>query len=60
MLEAVRLVREEEKTLTFAAACINHVKKNVVPRMTLSDRMKRMARGIMDKPALGRQQVHMS
>jgi len=41
MLEAMRLVREEELSIKAASKYINSVKKNEVPRMTLSDRLKR-------------------
>jgi transposase-like protein len=54
MLEAVRLVREEGYSKLKAASHINGVKRNAVPRMTLSDRLHsdQPAR----KPALGRPQ----
>ena len=57
LLEGVRLVKEERKTLTYAAECINDIKKSPVPRMTLSDRLKRIDMGFMNQPKLGRQQV---
>jgi hypothetical protein len=41
MLVAMRLVREEEYIIKAASKLINSVKKNEVPRMTLSDRLKR-------------------
>lgn len=50
MLEAVRLVQEEDKTITFAA------KTAGVPRMTLNDRLRRIEQGLVDQPKLGRQQ----
>lgn len=54
MLEAVRLVREEDYSIALAARAINMLKKNAVPRMTLSDRLtcEIPAR----QPALGRPQ----
>jgi hypothetical protein len=52
MLEAMRLVREEELSIKAASKYINSVKKNEVPRMTLSDRLKRPG----ENPPLGRPQ----
>lgn len=40
MLEAVRLVKEEELSIKAAALETNSVKKNSVPRTTLSDRLR--------------------
>lgn len=51
MNEAIRLVKDEEWSAAQACLVINSVKKNVVPRMTLNDRLK-----TMDNPALGRPQ----
>jgi transposase-like protein len=52
MAEAVRLVKEEDYSISAASVATNSVKKNAVPRMTLSDRLR------MDKPnpSLGRPQ----
>jgi hypothetical protein len=50
--EAIRLVREEEYSIAQASLLINNVKKNVVPRMTLSDRLKCSK----EQPELGRPQ----
>ncbi len=38
MLEAIRLVREDEYSVTAVSKLINSVMKNEVPRMTLRDR----------------------
>lgn len=54
VLEAVRLVRSCGFSTMKAAKHTNSVKKNVVPRMTLSDRLRRTVP--MDRPALGRPQ----
>lgn len=40
IVEAVRLVQEEEYSIKAAAAALNEVKVNPVPRMTLSDRLR--------------------
>lgn len=40
MKEAIRLVKYEDYSIVQASLVINRVKKNVVPRMTLSDRLK--------------------
>lgn len=50
--EAMRLVREEEYSISSACLLVNAVKKNIVPRMTLSDRLKRPDQ----RPPLGRPQ----
>jgi hypothetical protein len=52
--EAVRLVTEENYTIKAAALEINSMKKNIVPRMTLSDRLK--SKFPDQAPALGRPQ----
>lgn len=52
MVEAVRLVQEEDYNIMSAAATINARKKNPVPRMTLSDRLR--SKEPTDKPKLGR------
>jgi hypothetical protein len=52
MLEAMRLVREEEYSMKAASKLINRVKKNEVPRITLSNRLKRPD----ENPPLGRPQ----
>ena len=52
MLEAMRLVREEEYSIKAASKLINSVKKNEVPQMTLRDRLKRPGKN----PPLGRPQ----
>jgi hypothetical protein len=52
MLEAMRLVQEEEYSLKAASKLINSVKKNEEPRMTLSDRLMRPG----ENPPLGRPQ----
>jgi hypothetical protein len=54
MLEAVRLVNEDDFSISRAAQHINEAKPNAVPRMTLSDRLK--STDIAKKP-LGRPQV---
>jgi len=54
MTEAIRLVNEEDFSIKRAALLTNRVKKNVVPRMTLSDRMKKERPD--ERPALGRPQ----
>jgi hypothetical protein len=41
MQEAIRLVREDEFSIAKASKFLNSVKVNPVPRMTLSDRVKR-------------------
>jgi hypothetical protein len=50
IVEAIRLVREEEFSIAAASSYINNVKTNIVPRMTLSDRLKKP----YSHPALGR------
>lgn len=52
VIEGVRLVREEEYCIKAAALFLNSKKVNVVPRMTLSDRLSRPAPEI--RPPLGR------
>jgi transposase-like protein len=52
--EAVRLVKTMGYSIMKAAKHTNNVKKNAVPRMTLSDRLKRALPS--DMPALGRPQ----
>jgi hypothetical protein len=52
MKEAIRLVKEEEFSISQASLVINRIKKNVVPRMTLSNRLKEP----QHTPALGRPQ----
>jgi hypothetical protein len=54
MTEAIRLVNEEDFSIKRAALLTNRVKKNVMPRMTLSDRMKKERPD--ERPALGRPQ----
>jgi hypothetical protein len=41
VLEAIRLVREEDYSCASACEVINSVKLNPVPRMTLSDRLRK-------------------
>jgi hypothetical protein len=53
--EAIRLVKEEDFSVAAAAIVLNDVKQNKVPRMTLSDRLKKDAPSV--KPRLGRPQV---
>jgi hypothetical protein len=55
MAEAVRLVNEENWSIKAAALELNSVKKNKVPRMTLSDRLKK--ENPDKEPVLGRPQV---
>ena len=55
LCEAIRLVREEEYSILRASEVVNDIKKNPVPRMTLSDRLKR-AEGQEEEVALGRPQ----
>jgi len=52
--EAVRLVKLEDYSISSASLMINDVKKNPVPRMTLSDRLRRLD---SMAPTLGRPQV---
>lgn len=52
MLEAVRLVSEENFTIKAAALATNNNKLHAVPRMTLSNRLSRTAPDVT--PALGR------
>jgi hypothetical protein len=52
MLEAMRLVREEEYSIKTTSKLINSVRRNEVPYMTLSDRLKRPG----ENPPLGRPQ----
>jgi hypothetical protein len=52
MLEAVRLVRTEELSISKAALHINNVKLNEVPRMTLSNRLGKSEPA--NKPDMGR------
>lgn len=54
VLEAVRLVREEEFSCAQAALMLNSIKKNIVPRMTLNDRMHR--ENPTARPQVGRPQ----
>jgi hypothetical protein len=54
LLEAVRLVVEEDFSISCAAQHLNDVKTGVVPRMTLSDRLKKEEPTV--KPVLGRPQ----
>jgi hypothetical protein len=54
MTEAIWLVTEEDFSIKRAALLTNRVKKNVMPRMTLSDRMKKERPD--ERPALGRPQ----
>ncbi len=41
MDEAIRLVREEDCSMAKASLLVNNVKLNPVPKMTLSDSLKR-------------------
>jgi hypothetical protein len=50
MVEAMRLVREEDYSIKAASSFTNEVKINSVPRMTLSDRLKKP----YSHPPLGR------
>jgi hypothetical protein len=52
MVEAIRLVKEEEYSIKAAAALINDRKKKEIPRMTLSNRLRRTEPGKM--PKMGR------
>ncbi len=52
IVEAIRLVREEDFSIAASAAATNKVKLHVVPRMTLSDCLWRETP--QKKPALGR------
>lgn len=52
MLEAVRLVQEEDFSVKAAAAFTNEVKKNIVPRTTLNDWLLSAAPNVV--PQLGR------
>lgn len=52
MAEAVRLVRDEGKTIKFAAKVTNSRKLNEIPRKTLSDRLNR--KDPSKSPKLGR------
>lgn len=54
MVEAIRLVQEEDYSILRACKVTNTVKINEVPRMTLSDRLKK--ENPTDKPSLGRPQ----
>jgi len=54
MLEAIRLVREDEFSINAASKFINGAKLNPVPRMTLSDRLKTQTPTA--QPLLGRPQ----
>jgi hypothetical protein len=51
MLEAIRLVKEEQFSIKAAAVATNTAKANVVPRMTLSDRLKKPQPDV--RPILG-------
>jgi hypothetical protein len=53
MLEAIRLVQQEDYSISRAALFINAVKENIVPRMSLSDRLRK---GLAKTPLLGRPQ----
>jgi hypothetical protein len=53
ILEAVRLVREENFSIAGAAQHVSEAKPNTVPRMTLSDRLKKP---VPDNKPLGRPQ----
>lgn len=52
VLEAIRLVKEEEYCIKAAAKLLNDRKQNEVPRMTLSDRLHKPNSD--EKPSLGR------
>jgi hypothetical protein len=52
MLEAIRLVKEDEFSVKTAAAYVNDRKLNAVPRMTLTDRLRKLDPD--DQPTLGR------
>lgn len=52
MTEAIRLVMEEEYSVAQAALMINTVKRHVVPRMTLNDRVN--MKSPLKQPKLGR------
>jgi hypothetical protein len=53
MLEAIRLVQQEDYSISRAALFIKAVKENVVPRMSLSDCLPK---GLVKTPLLGRPQ----
>lgn len=53
MLEAIRLVQEEEYSVKKAASVINDVKTRPIPRTSLSDRVKKL---LHKKPSLGHPQ----
>jgi hypothetical protein len=52
--EAIRLVQEEQFSVSSAAVFVNEIKRNKVPRMTLTDRLRKDAPAV--KPTLGRPQ----
>lgn len=54
VVEALRLIREEGYSCVQAALVLNSVKVNIVPRMTLNDRLKREEPA--KQPKLGRPQ----
>ena len=53
-MEAIRLVKEDGFSINKACSALNEVKVNLVPRMTLSDRLKKD--NPTTKPPLGRPQ----
>jgi hypothetical protein len=53
-MEACRLVKEDNYRISHAAEIINELKKNVVPRTTISFYIHW---DICEQPALGRRQV---
>jgi hypothetical protein len=55
MLEAIRLCKEEDYSISCASTHINEIKENVVPYMTLFDRLGK--KNWRKRPALGRRQV---
>ena len=52
IIEGIRLVKEEEFSVKTAAGHVNDVRLNIVPRMTLADRLRRA--NPSEKPTLGR------
>jgi histone acetyltransferase (RNA polymerase elongator complex component) len=54
IMEACRLVKEDNYRISHAAEIINELKKNVVPRTTISFYIHW---DICEQPALGRRQV---